>query len=96
MMRGATIVWAVLATVAGTGLFLLKYQVQAQEQRLSGLHKQINGDQEAIHVLKAEWSYLNDPGRLREQAAFFFVGKAPYGVSAGIGSDDEALLPSPL
>ena len=68
MMRGATIIWAVLATVAGTGLFLLKYQVQAQEQRLSGLHKQINGDQEAIHVLKAEWSYLNDPGRLREQA----------------------------
>lgn len=67
-MRAATILWAVLAAVAGTSLFMLKYEVQSQEQRLSGLRKDIVETQESIHVLKAEWSYLNDPARLREQA----------------------------
>ncbi|PKU22681.1 cell division protein FtsL [Telmatospirillum siberiense] len=68
MMRAATILWAVLAAAAGTSLFMLKYEVQAQEQRLSGLRKDIVEAQESIHVMKAEWSYLNDPARLREQA----------------------------
>lgn len=68
MRHGATILWAVLATVAGTGLFLLKYQVQAEEQRLRHLKKEIVQTQEEIHVLKAEWSYLNEPSRLRELA----------------------------
>ncbi len=68
MMRAATILWAILAIFAGTSLFMLKYEVQSQEQRLSGLRKDIVEAQESIHVLKAEWSYLNDPSRLREQA----------------------------
>jgi len=68
MMRGATLLWAMLAIIAGTGLFLLKYEVQAQEQRLTSLRKDIIDSQEQIHVLKAEWSYLNEPQRLREQA----------------------------
>ena len=41
MRHGATILWAMLATVAATGLFLLKYQVQAEEQRLHQLQKEI-------------------------------------------------------
>jgi hypothetical protein len=68
MMRAATLLWALLATIAGTGLFLLKYQVQAEERHLRELHKDIAGTEQSIHVLKAEWSYLNDPLRLREQA----------------------------
>ena len=68
MMRAATILWALLAMIAGTGLFLLKYQVQAEERHLRDLRKDIAGTQQSIHVLKAEWSYLNDPSRLSEQA----------------------------
>lgn len=68
MMRGATILWAILAVIAGTALFLLKYEVQAQEERLRDLRKDIVETEEGIHVLKAEWSYLNEPMRLREQA----------------------------
>ncbi len=68
MMRGATILWAMLAAVAGTGLFLLKYEVQAQEEHLRDLRKDIVETEESIHVLRAEWSYLNDPLRLREEA----------------------------
>jgi hypothetical protein len=68
MMRAATLLWALLATVAGAGLFLLKYQVQAEERHLHEVRKDIVGTEQSIHVLKAEWSYLNDPLRLREQA----------------------------
>jgi len=68
MMRAATLLWALLATIAGTGLFLLKYQVQAEERHLRELRKDIAGTEQSIHVLKAEWSYLNDPLRLRELA----------------------------
>lgn len=68
MRHGATILWAVLATVAGTGLFMLKYQVQGEEQRLRHIQKQIVQTEEEIHVLKAEWSYLNEPTRLRDLA----------------------------
>jgi len=67
-MRAATLLWAAMAAVSGTGLFLLKYQVQAEERHLRELRKDIAGSEQAIHVLKAEWSYLNDPVRLREQA----------------------------
>jgi len=68
MMRAATFLWALLATIAGAGLFLLKYQVQAEERHLREVRKDIVGTEQSIHVLKAEWSYLNDPLRLREQA----------------------------
>ena len=68
MMRAATFLWALLATIAGAGLFLLKYQVQAEERHLREVRKDIAGTEQSIHVLKAEWSYLNDPLRLREQA----------------------------
>lgn len=68
MIRAATLLWAVLAVIAGTGLFMLKYEVQGREHQLTKLRKEIVNTQESIHVLKAEWSYLNDPQRLREQA----------------------------
>lgn len=68
MMRAATFLWAFLAAISGAGLFLLKYQVQAEERHLRELRKDIAGAEQSIHVLKAEWSYLNDPLRLREQA----------------------------
>jgi hypothetical protein len=42
--------------------------VQAEERHLRELHEDMAGAEQAIHVLRAEWSYLNDPLRLREQA----------------------------
>ena len=68
-MRLATAAaWTVMPIVAGVGLYLLKMQVETQEQNLTGLQRQIVEARESIHVLKAEWSYLNDPTRLRDQA----------------------------
>ncbi len=68
-MRLATATaWVILPIIAGAGLYFLKMRVENQEQRLVSIQKQIVDTRESIHVLKAEWSYLNDPTRLREQA----------------------------
>lgn len=68
MMRFGTVLTLGLAVAAGIGLFYAKHRVQALEVELSVLQQQILRDRESIHVLKAEWSFLNDPDRLAELA----------------------------
>jgi cell division protein FtsL len=67
MRRGilGTVLWACVAACIGFGLFFVKHEVKDQEQRLAALASEIHRNQETIHVLRAEWSYLNDPTRLR-------------------------------
>ena len=66
MMRWSTVIWLVLAIVAGTGLFVVKHEVRALEGRLAKLNHQLVREQESVHVLNAEWPYLNRPERLEE------------------------------
>ena len=63
-LRAVGLMWAVLAVGAATALFLVKYEVIALEDDLARLERKIERDRTAIHVLRAEWSYLNDPERL--------------------------------
>tara|TARA_R110000787_G_scaffold35825_7_gene91757 strand:- start:481 stop:870 length:390 start_codon:yes stop_codon:yes gene_type:complete len=64
MMQRGTIVWMLLAVAAGIGLFLLKYEVAEMEDRLAEINRRTLVNLESVHVLKAEWSYLNRPERL--------------------------------
>ncbi|MBC7953740.1 MAG: energy transducer TonB [Rhodospirillaceae bacterium] len=77
MIRGlpTTIVSAMLAGAVGIGLFFIKHEVKEQEARLSELNDEVLRNQEVIHVLKAEWSYLNDPARLRALSEKFLSMK---------------------
>ncbi|HJS32407.1 MAG TPA: hypothetical protein VJ924_10445 [Alphaproteobacteria bacterium] len=68
MIRLSTLLWFGLAAVTGFGLFHLKYEVQALEDDLVRLNRSILAEHEAIHVLKAEWSYVNQPQRLQALA----------------------------
>lgn len=68
MIRGMTLLWALLAVIAGVAMFMVKYEVQALEDDLRKANRQIRADREQIHVLQAEWAYLNEPGRLRDLA----------------------------
>ncbi|MQX36732.1 cell division protein FtsL [Roseospira navarrensis] len=63
-IRGTAALWGVLAVAAATGLFLLKYEVIALEGKLERVTEDIEADRRAIHVLRAEWSYLNEPDAL--------------------------------
>lgn len=64
MIRPSSVAWVILAIGLCAGLFLVKQQVSALEARLAQLNESILDDQQAIHVLRAEWSYLNQPARL--------------------------------
>src|SRR5512139_2518833 len=66
MIRIGTIVWFVVLAMLGVGLFQVKYAVQSKERDLRKVNRQIAADHEAMRVLEAEWSYLNDPVRLAD------------------------------
>jgi cell division protein FtsL len=64
-MRGSTIIFTVLALIVGFTLFKVKYEVVEIEQKLCETDRQIKREKENIHILKAEWSHLNEPQRLQ-------------------------------
>ncbi|MFO1189122.1 MAG: hypothetical protein U1E97_05935 [Alphaproteobacteria bacterium] len=68
MIRRATVLSFALALGAGTALFVVKHEVQKLEEDLGRITRATLADQEAVHVLKAEWSYLNEPSRLQRLA----------------------------
>jgi hypothetical protein len=66
MIGRGTLLWLALAIVAGAGLFHVSYRVQSLEEELTRVNRDILREQETIHLLRAEWSYLNEPTRLAE------------------------------
>lgn len=67
-MRQTTLLTLLAAGIMTVALFYLKYEVTSLEEELSALNRTIVRDQEAIHVLRAEWSHLNESERLHELA----------------------------
>ncbi len=65
MMRPSTLLFALLAGALTLTLFAVKSEVQHLEGEIIQLDRAIAADREAIHVLEAEWSHLNNPDRLR-------------------------------
>ncbi len=76
MMRHPALLALLLAGALSLALFSVKYQVQDLEEEFTDLNRSIIADQKAIHVLKAEWSHLNDPVRLRDLSARY-LGLGP-------------------
>jgi cell division protein FtsL len=68
MIRQTTLIAILTSVVIGIALFALKYQVRDLESELTGINRQIIANREAIHVLHAEWTHLNDPDRLASLA----------------------------
>ena len=68
MIGRTTLLWLALAAFVVFGLFHVKYEVAALEEELGRLNAATLREQNQIHVLEAEWSYLNRPSRLEELA----------------------------
>jgi cell division protein FtsL len=68
MIGRTTLLWLALAAAVVFGLFHVKYRVAALEEELTRLNAATLREQNQIHVLDAEWSYLNRPARLEELA----------------------------
>ncbi|HEY7609074.1 MAG TPA: hypothetical protein VIF14_07565 [Alphaproteobacteria bacterium] len=69
MKRFTRLIWPLLFAGMVFGLYNLKAQVEEQEKELARIQRAIEDEREAIQVLRAEWSYLNHPERLRRLAA---------------------------
>ena len=92
MMRSSTFLSLILVCGLGFGLFKVKYEVQSLEEDLAKINRQIATDQDAIHVLKAEWSYLTQPVRIGDMAARH-LALQPV-TAAQMGSFDQLPLKS--
>jgi cell division protein FtsL len=68
IIRPVTVVSVLGACAVGLGLYLVAYEVGGLKDELSTVNREIAAEREAIHVLNAEWSLLNDPARLRRLA----------------------------
>ena len=66
MIRLGTVLWLVLVAFVGFGMFKVKYEVMDLEDELARINRAIVADQDAVHVLKAEWAFLGQPSRLAE------------------------------
>lgn len=77
MRRFLTLCGLLLLAVIGGFLFHVKYQVVELEGQLKKINEQTLHAQEAIHVLKAEWAYLNKPERLETLAKRYLDIRAP-------------------
>jgi len=92
MTSRATWLWMLLAVAAGLGLFVLKYEVKAMEERLVTINDRTLRDLEAIHVLKAEWNYLNRPARL-EELGERLLSLRPVTAAQSVAIDDIPMRP---
>ena len=77
MIRRSTLLSTLLAVSMGLALFVVKYQVQDLEDTLIKINREISDSRQAVHVLKAEWSHLNEPNRLRFLATRHLKPHAP-------------------
>lgn len=68
MIRPTSLILMVLAAAAGGALFQIAFEVSELDDELARLNRDIRADRDAIHVLRAEWSFLNQPARLEELA----------------------------
>ncbi len=79
MIRTTTLLFLLLAAALSLTLFSVEYRVKDLEGEITGLDRSIIKDRKAIHVLHAEWSYLNNPDRLGDEARRY-LGMAPVSV----------------
>ena len=93
MLRKTDFLWISLAAFAGVALFHTSYRVQSLKDEKITLERQIAAEQDGIQVLKAEWSFLNDPARL-EQLAAAYLSLKPITATQIAGFD--ALPPRPV
>jgi cell division protein FtsL len=68
-VRQATVLCLLLAIALAVVLLTVTHRVQGLEEELGSLRTGITAEQQKIHVLQAEFSFLAEPERLRRLAS---------------------------
>ncbi len=66
MIRPTIFMGVLLIAMLVFAVFQVEYRVHNLKTELEEINRQMIAGREEIHVLKAEWSYLNNPNRIRE------------------------------
>ena len=95
MIRLASLFWLALVCATGFATFKVKYAVQDIEEELNRVRKQTVVEHQEIHLLRAEWTTLNQPERLADLNRRFLslTAVAPKQLQRTI--EDVALRPVP-
>jgi hypothetical protein len=80
VIRSISAISVALLVLVSFELYNGVHRVKAQGQALAALNAEIAREAEAIRVLKAEWTYLNQPDRLQDLARRH-LALAPTGAS---------------
>src|SRR5438270_12441343 len=95
MIRLASLFWLALVAVTGFATFKVKYAVQDIEDQLNKVRRHTIAEQQEIHLLRAEWTTLNQPERLADLNRRFLslAAIAPKQLQHAI--EDIPLRPTP-
>ena len=69
MIRFSTFVWMLVIVVAAFFLYQVKYEVQNLRSQIAETSRELELERESLHVVAAEWAYLNRPERLQTLSA---------------------------
>jgi len=64
-LRITSLIWMACFAVAAFGLYMVKFSVQNLQREVNVAEQQLAAEKESLHLLNAEWAYLNRPERLR-------------------------------
>jgi cell division protein FtsL len=79
MIHRGLLFWSVAAVATAVGLFAVKYKVQDLEEQIDRTNQKIITSQQATHILKVEWAYLNEAERI-ERLAQKYLKLEPAGI----------------
>ena len=69
MGRLTTVIWMACFAIAAFGLYIVKYAVADLQRDVNNVRQEVKAERESLHLLNAEWAYLNRPERLRALAS---------------------------
>lgn len=67
-LRLTALIYMASFAALAMGLYLVKYSVQDVQRDVVSLRENLAVEKESLHLLNAEWAYLNRPDRLRQLA----------------------------
>lgn len=68
MRKFMPLLWMPVLVIAAFLLYRVKYEVQAIKSQITETSRALESEREALHVVAAEWAYLNRPERLQALA----------------------------
>jgi hypothetical protein len=67
-LRITSLIYLIGFTAGAFGLYMVKFSVENLQREVKTAEVQLANEKESLHLLNAEWAYLNRPERLRNLA----------------------------